>query len=57
MNRYLQVKINGLWQYVFCHNPSKALPVTTEDKAKALPPAALEHFEKKFGNLEFRLHS
>jgi len=51
----LQVKINGIWEFVFCRNWKKRDPITTKDKSKALTVNALEYFKEKFGNHEFRV--
>ena len=51
----LQVFLNGQWRYVFCRNERQRDPVTTDDKKKALGADAMEYFQGKYGNHEFRL--
>ena len=53
----LQVLENGEWKYVFCRNELTGV-VTTQDRRKALRgKGALEYFQTKFANSEFRLTS
>jgi hypothetical protein len=54
MKKYLQVRINNDWVFVFCRNELAALPITTKDKRKALPAKALDYFQKHYGSLDFR---
>ena len=57
----LQVLLNNEWQYVFCRNELKKLPVTTKEKKKAITERfgdgqkILDYFSKCYGSLEFRL--
>jgi hypothetical protein len=53
----LQVLINGQWEYVFCRNELKRLPITTKDKLKAIRgnEDSLKYFKNHFGSLEFRI--
>ena len=53
----LQAKINGKWEYVFCRNERCVNPITTKDRLKALPGMAIEYFQSKYGNIEFRVIS
>ncbi len=57
--KVLQAKINGEWQYVFCHNiEGKGLitmPITPEKRKKAIHgDNALEYFQQKYADTEFR---
>lgn len=53
----LQVYIDGLWHYVFCRNESKALPITCNDRTKAIKgnSHSLQYFQSHYANLEFRI--
>ena len=51
----LQVKIGDGWQYVFCRNAQSNMIVTTDNRLKALPSHALEFFQSKYANHEFRI--
>jgi len=50
----LQVKIENEWKFVFCYNETKANPITTKDKRKALRAGAIDYFSSRFSNMEFR---
>ena len=50
----LQVFKETCWQYVFCNNPRAGI-ITTENKSKALPGAAIEYFREKYANHIFRV--
>ena len=60
-SRNLQVFINDAWEYVFCRNELKALPVITKDRKKAIREEhgdgqrLLNYFSNSYGSLEFRL--
>lgn len=57
MMKRLQVLINKKWEYVFCRNERKDLPIITNDKSKAIKGNndSLEYFKNYFGSLEFRI--
>ena len=51
----LQIKVNGVWKYVFCYNEIQGV-ITTKNKCKAVKGKnALEYFESKNADQEFRL--
>ena len=51
------MKVNGEWQWVFCHNDVQyGGVVTTVNRQKALHGEhALKFFQNKYGDSEFRL--
>jgi len=54
----LQVKINNIWEYVFCRNEKfPAQPITCKDKQKAVrgDNHSMQYFTNKFMNCEFRI--
>ena len=55
----LQVKIDNNWNYVFCRNELKRLPIVTDSKAKAIrgDQKSIKYFSRYFSNLEFRIIS
>lgn len=52
----MQVKINNIWQFVFCHNSLCSEPITTDNKDKAIAwhSNSIGYFTRKYANLEFR---
>ena len=52
----MQVKINNSWKYVFCRNALIDVPITTNDKTKAVNwhSNSIAYFTRMFGNLDFR---
>ena len=48
----LQIKRNGNWEWVFCHNGGAI--ITTKIKQKALRGDDLPWWKNHFGNDEFR---
>ena len=53
----LQVLIDSKWKYVFCRNELKALPITTENKSKAIRgnDNSLNYFSSKYASLDFKI--
>lgn len=53
----LQVLINNRWEYVFCRNERKDIPIITKNRLKAIKgdKHSKEYFENKFGSLKFRI--
>lgn len=59
--KYLQVKIDNKWQYVFCRDPINNKPVITNNKKNAIREKykdgkyILEYFMNKMAKYEFRI--
>ena len=52
--KVLQAKVNGVWKYVFCNNIPNGL-ITTENRKIAIHgDNALDYFQQRYGNTEFR---
>ena len=53
----LQVFINNKWEFVFCRNPLKAIPITTDNRSKAIrgDQYSLEYFSNSYASLEFKI--
>jgi len=53
----LQVLINDSWEYVFCRNELKKLPITTKDKTKGIhgDENSLKYFQRFYSELDFRI--
>lgn len=53
----LQVKIDDVWEYVFCRNELKSVPIITKDKSNAIKgnSDSLNYFQNIFGTHEFRI--
>ena len=53
--KVLMVKINDNFEYVFCRNKLKRLPITTKIREKALSGIALNYFTKRYASLVFKV--
>jgi hypothetical protein len=58
MKKYLQVKTEAGWRYLFClaaNGPDRGRLVTTDTRTKALPWFHIDFFCSKFADHEFRV--
>lgn len=49
----LQVKVNGEWRYVFCHNEIQGI-ITTDNPYNSLKALDYQYFANRYANHEFR---